>query len=157
MSQQTFQSCFNVVFRLIWSREVAQRQINVEATFFTSTSEFKALNNVVYFNVDLNNTETTLSFSTSIFTTLGNVKTTLWIWPFEKKKQKKPQGKHKVIILSFKEKSFKLNTKDSKCSSLYSPLEQEYVQKIFAKPAKILKISWIYWITKTSFKPSHIN
>ena len=29
---------------------------------------------------------TTLPFSTSIFTTLGNVETTLWIWPYEKNK-----------------------------------------------------------------------
>ena len=44
--------------------------------------------NVAYFKVDLNNVdnvETMLSFSTSIFTTLGNVETTLWTYPFEKK------------------------------------------------------------------------
>ena len=33
----------------------------------------------------LDNVETAMSFSTSILTTLGNVETTLRIWPFEKK------------------------------------------------------------------------
>ena len=32
MSQQTFQCLFDVVFRLIWRHDVAQRQINVETT-----------------------------------------------------------------------------------------------------------------------------
>ena len=44
--------------------------------------------NDVYFNVELNNVrqrQTTLCISTSIFTTLDNVETTLRIWPFRKK------------------------------------------------------------------------
>ena len=44
--------------------------------------------NDVYFNVELNNVrqrQTTLCISTSIFTTLDNVETTLRIWPFHKK------------------------------------------------------------------------
>ena len=75
LTQQTFQRRFNVVFRLIWRRDVAQRQINVETTLCTSTLKFTTFNNV----------ETTLCFSTLIWTTLGNVETTLRIWPFEKK------------------------------------------------------------------------
>ena len=89
--QQTFQRRFNVAFRLIWRRDVTQRQINVETTLCFSTLNWTTLDNV----------ETTLSFSTSIFTTLGNVETTLQIWLFEKKL--KPRFKNKIIFLSFKE------------------------------------------------------
>ena len=85
ISQQTSQRRFNVVFRLILRRDVAQHQINVEATFCTSTLCFSTLNWTLD-NVEtrLDNVETT-SFSTSIFTTLSNVETKLRIWPFEKK------------------------------------------------------------------------
>ena len=55
-----FQRCFNVVFKLIWCGDVAQRQIIVETTLCTS---------VLWM----------LPFSTTILTTLGNVKTTLRI------------------------------------------------------------------------------
>ena len=61
-------------------------------------------NNVVYFNVELNNVRqgrNKLSFLTSIFITLGNIETTLRIWPFERKI--KPWFKNKIIFLSFKE------------------------------------------------------
>ena len=37
LTQQTFQRRLNVVFRLIWRGNVAQRQINVETTLCTST------------------------------------------------------------------------------------------------------------------------
>ena len=90
-SQQTFQRRFNVAFRLIWRRDVAQRQINVETTLHTSTLKSTTFNNVettlcisTLNWTTLDNVETT-SFSTLIFTTLGNVKTTLRIWPFQKK------------------------------------------------------------------------
>ena len=53
--QQTFQRRFNVAFRLKWRRDVAQRQINVETTLCTSALKFTNFNNVVYFNVELNN------------------------------------------------------------------------------------------------------
>ena len=39
-SEQTFQRRFDVVFRLIWRRNVAQRQINVETTLSLSTLKF---------------------------------------------------------------------------------------------------------------------
>ena len=109
VSQQTFQRRFNVVFRLIWRRGVAQSEINVETTLCTSTLKFTTLNNVettLCFSTlnwtTLDNVETTLSFSTSIFTTLGNVETTLRIWPFQKKTNK-PRFKSKIIFLRFKE------------------------------------------------------
>ena len=54
-SQQTFQRRFNVAFGLIWRLDVAQRQINVETTLRTSTLKSTTFNNVVYFNVELNN------------------------------------------------------------------------------------------------------
>ena len=92
LSQQTFQRRFNIVFGLIWRRDVTQRQINVKTTLCTSTFKFTAFSNletglcISTLNwTTLDNVETTLSFSTSIFTTLGNVETTLRIWPFEKK------------------------------------------------------------------------
>ena len=44
--QQTFQRCFNVVFRLIRRRDVGQRQINVETMLCISTLEFTTSNNV---------------------------------------------------------------------------------------------------------------
>ena len=66
-TQRTFQRRFNVVFRLIWRRDVAQRQSNVETTLSTSTLKFTTLNNV----------ETTLYISTLNWTTLDNVETTL--------------------------------------------------------------------------------
>ena len=91
-TQQTFQRQFDVVFRLIWRRNVAQRQINVEATLCTSTLKFTTWNNIettfcfsTLIWTTLDNVKTALSFSTSIFTQLGNFETTFRIWPFEKK------------------------------------------------------------------------
>ena len=90
-TQQTFQRRFNVVFRLIWRCDVAQRQINVE-TLCAWTLKFTTFNNVeTTFSISmlnwttLDNIETMLSFSMSIITTLRNDETTLRIWPFEKK------------------------------------------------------------------------
>ena len=106
-TQQTFQRRFNVVFRLIWRRGVAQRQMNVEITLRTSTLKFKTLNKVetkLCFSTlnwtTLDNVETMLSFSTPIFTTLGNVEATLRIRPFGKKI--KPRFKNKIIFLNWK-------------------------------------------------------
>ena len=93
LSQQTFQRRFNIVFGLIWRRDVTQRQNNVKTTLCTSTFKFTAFNNVeTRLRVSTLNW-TTLSFSTSIFTTLR-------IWPFEKKN--KARFKNKIIFLSFK-------------------------------------------------------
>ena len=100
LSQETFQRRFNIVFGLIWRRDVTQRQINVKTTLCTSTFKFTAFSNVetglcisTLNWTTLDNVETTLSFSTSIFTTLR-------IWPFEKKN--KARFKNKIIFLSFK-------------------------------------------------------
>ena len=93
LSQQTFQRRFNIVFGLIWRRDVTQRQNNVKTTLCTSTFKFTAFNDVeTRLRVSALNW-TTLSFSTSIFTTLR-------IWPFEKKN--KARFKNKIIFLSFK-------------------------------------------------------
>ena len=107
-TQQTFQRRFNVAFRLTWRRDVAQRQIIVEATLYTSTLKFTTFNNVettlcisTLNWTTLGNVETTLCISTSVFTTLGNVETTLPIRPFHKKIN--PRFKSKLIFLSFKE------------------------------------------------------
>ena len=45
-NQETFQRRFNVAFRLIWRRDVAERYINVEATLWTSTFKFRTLSTV---------------------------------------------------------------------------------------------------------------
>ena len=94
-TQQTFQRCFNVVFWLIWRRDVEQRQINAETTLCISTLEFTTSNNVestlrisTLMWTTLDNVEATLSFSTSSFTTLVNVETMLWKWPFPKRTKK---------------------------------------------------------------------
>ena len=88
ITHQTFPRCFNVALRLIWRRDVGQRQTNVEVTLCTSTLEFSTLNNVestlsistlIWHNVEL-----TLPFSTSICKTLSHVETTLWMWPLKK-------------------------------------------------------------------------
>ena len=63
----------------------------------TSTLNLTTLNSVVYFNVDFNNVidnvETKLSFSTQIFTTLGNVETSCE-YDHLKKIKIKPQVKN---------------------------------------------------------------
>ena len=107
LTQKTFQRRFNVVFRLIWRRDFAQRQINVERTLCTSTLKFTTLNNVettLCFSrlnwTTLENVKTTLSFSTLIFATLGNVETALWIWPFEKKKKASIQKQNNILELN---------------------------------------------------------
>ena len=103
---------FNVVFRLIWRRDVVQHQINVETMLCTSTLTFTTFNNVetcvkttLYISTlnwtTLDNVKTTLSFSTSIFTTLSKVETTLQVWPFGKKI--KSWFKNKIKFSSFEE------------------------------------------------------
>ena len=107
VTQYIFRRRFSVALRLIWRRDVAHYQINIETTLCTSTLKFTTLSNAettLYISTlnwtTLDNVETTLSFSTSILRTLGNVKTTLRIWPFQKKI--KPRFKNKMIFLSFK-------------------------------------------------------
>ena len=48
---------------------------------------------------------------------------------YDHMKKNKLRGKHKIILLSFKEKLFKLNKMDWKLSSLYSAFWQEYVEE----------------------------
>ena len=57
LSQQIFQRCFNGVCRLIWRREVRQRQINVVYFNVALKNVRQRWNNVVIFNVDLHNVE----------------------------------------------------------------------------------------------------
>ena len=92
ISQQTFQRCFNVVFRLVRRRDVRPRQINVEPTLCILTLEFTMSNNVesmlcisTLIWTTLDNVETTLSFSTLICTTLVNIETAFWKWQFLKR------------------------------------------------------------------------
>ena len=105
--------------------------------------------NVIYFEVDLNNFE----FSTSISTALGKIETRLWIWQFVKNQKNKLRAKN-IIILSFKWKSFKLNTLNSNFSSLYYPFQGIYVEE-YLQTVKILKTLWICCITKAIFKQFH--
>ena len=46
LSQQTFQGCFSIVFRLALRHEVRARQISVKTMLWTSLLEFITLNNV---------------------------------------------------------------------------------------------------------------
>ena len=94
-TQQTFQRSFNVVFWLMWRRDVGQRQINVETTSCISTLKCATSNNVesslcisTLTWTALENVGTTLLFSTSSFTTLANVETMLWKWPLLKRTKK---------------------------------------------------------------------
>ena len=60
--------------------DVIQRQIKVEKTVCFNGGIYNVAQpriNAVYFNADMNNVVTKLSFSTSSFTTLVNVETTL--------------------------------------------------------------------------------
>ena len=150
--QKTFQRRFNIVFRLIWRRNVAQRQINVETTLCTSTLKFTTFNNVeTIFCISmlnwttLDNVETTLSFSTSIFTTLGNVETTLRIWPFEKKKASIQKQNN---IFELQGICWTQNLLQ------FFPILSGICKIIFAEPQKFLKHP-IYWIKKSIFKPCH--
>ena len=100
-SQQTFQRRFNVAFRLIWRRDVAQRQINVETTLSTSTLKSTTFNNVelnnvrqrrknvVVFNVDFHN--------------VGQCRNNVADMTISKKQTNKPRFKSKIIFLKFKE------------------------------------------------------
>ena len=148
IAQQTFQLRLNVVFRLIWRRNVAQRQINVETTLCPSTLKFTTFNNVETTLcistsnwTTLDNVETMFSFSTLIFTTLGNFETTLRIWPFGKK-----------IKPWFKNKIFELQRTCSTQNLHFFPTLRGICKRIFAGPYKFLKRQ-MYRITKSIFKP----
>ena len=95
----------------------------------------------------LDNVETTLSYSTSIFLTLDKVETTLRVWPFEKKI--KPPFKNKIIFFELQRKSWTQNFLH------FFPILRGICKRIFAEPQKFLKHR-MYWITKFIFKPSHL-
>ena len=101
-------SSFDVVFWLIWRRDVVQPKINVETTLSISMLEFTASNNVkstlrisTLMCATVDYVETTLSFSSSSFTTLVNVETTLWKWPFQKEQKQKTISSWMNWIQSF--------------------------------------------------------
>ena len=150
LTQQTFERRFNVVFRLIWRRDVAIRQINVEygnveiynldqrrIKVAYSKVDLKNVrqrrNNIVIFNVDFHNVGQRRN---------NVVNMTIW------KKNIKPPVKNKIIFLSFKQYA------GLKISVILCPILREICKRIFAEPWKFLKHR-IYWITKTIFKPSH--
>ena len=106
---ETFHYCHNVAVRVIWRCDVGQCQINVETTLCMSTVTFAMLNNVKSTSTLSNSTLilTTLDNletlnSASSFTTIINVETTLWIWPFKMLKSTKnivePQKKMTPLI-----------------------------------------------------------
>ena len=130
LTQGAFQRHFHVVLSLIWRRDV-WRQVSLEATLCTSALKFTTNQRCLFYFV-----QTTLSFSTSIFTTMGNVETTLWMWSFEKKVKIKPW------------------TSKTSLDSKHFSFLRGICKRIFAEPQKSLKHQ-IYWITKILFKPSH--
>ena len=77
-TQKTFQRCFNVVIWFTWRHDDND---NVKSTLKQPTF---CISMLIWTILDY--LETTLSFSTSSFTTLVNVETMLWKWPFPKKK-----------------------------------------------------------------------
>ena len=106
-TQQAFQCCFDVGFRLIWRRDVVQRNINVETTLRTSTLDSTTLDNVkstlsisTLIWRTLGNVETTLPFAMLICTTLSHLETALWMWPLKKWKNKL-RVKNIIIFLIF--------------------------------------------------------
>ena len=85
---------------VIRSPTLFQRCLLVDTTSRRGATSNQRWNNVVYFNLEiynvkqrwinvdiktLDNVETTLSFSTLIWTLLVNVEITLWKWPFLKR------------------------------------------------------------------------
>ena len=94
-----------------------------------STLEFTKLNNVKSTSsiptlltwTTSSNIKTASSFSMSIFITLRNSETTLWIWLFEKKLINKPWVKNKITSLSFQVISFKIEYAELKTSLTLFP------------------------------------
>ena len=108
--------------------------------YFTTFNDIKTMLCISTLNwTTLDNVQTTLPFSSSIFTTLR-------IWPFEKKI--KPQFKNKIMFLSFKDKA------GLKIFFIFFPILRGICKRIFAEPLKFVKHR-IYWITKSIFKSSH--
>ena len=145
LTQQTFQRCLNVVVRLICCREVEQRETNVETTLCMQTLKFTTLNNV----------ESTLSISTLILTTLDNVVTALQTRPFAK------NWKEQKYVWAFEEKQWNWICWTLSLDCYFKifltllPTLREIKRRIFAKPRKILMMSWKCCITRTVFKPFH--
>ena len=137
-TQKTFQRRFKVAFRLIWCRDGAQRQINVETTFCTSTLKLAKFSNV----------ETPLCISTLNWTTLDNVETTLRIWSFQKKKNK-PRFQKQNNIFELQGRCW------TQSFLLFFPILRAICKRILVEPQKFLKHR-IHWITKSIFKPSHL-
>ena len=81
---QIFQRCFNLLFWWIQRCDMGQRKINVETTLCISTLEFITSNNVEL-TLCISTLIWALLFSKLIWTTLVNVETTLWKWPFLKR------------------------------------------------------------------------
>ena len=132
ITQQTFQRRFNVGFRLIWRRDVAQRQINIETTLFISTLNLTALYVV----------ETTFFFLTSIFTTSKQ----RCEYDHLKKNQVSIQKQNNIFHLQ----------RICWAQNLvhFFPIWREICKRIFPEPQKFLKHR-INWIAKSIFKPSH--
>ena len=102
LTQQSFQRHFHVVLRLIWRRDVWQRQVSLEETLCTSALKFTTLknvestlsillcpSNVAIFNVDFHN----------VGQRRNNIVNVI-IW---KKVEIKPSVKNKIIFVSFKD------------------------------------------------------
>ena len=98
---------------------------------------------------------TTLSISTLILTTLDNVVTALQIRPFAK------NWKEQKYVWAFEEKQWNWICWTLSLDCYFKifltllPTLREIQRRIFAKPRKILMISWKCCITRTVFKPFH--
>ena len=97
------------------------------------------------------NVETTLPFSKSVYSTLSHIKITLWIWPLKKWKNKL-RVKNIIILLSFNKNH--LN---------WIPWTQNLLhfvplfKKNGCKAVKNLKTLWIWCVMKAVFKLIHFT
>ena len=120
-TQQTFQRRFNVVFRLIWRCNVAQRQINVKTTLCTSTLKLQRWTTSSqrrpfqrWFEQRQATSKQCFYFQHRFLQRWATLKQRCE-YDHLKKIKVKPRFKNKIIFLSFKEQL------GSKPSSFYSP------------------------------------
>ena len=132
ITQQTFQRRFKVVFRLIWRRDVAQRQINIETRLFISKLNLTTLYIV----------ETTFSFLTSIFTT-------------SKQRCEYDHLKKNQVSIQKQNNIFHLQKICWAQNLHFFPIWREICKRILPESQKFLKRR-INWITKSMFKTSHV-
>ena len=112
VTQQTFQGCFNVICRLTWRRDFRQRQISVEKLCMTTFYNVEQRQiNVVYFNIDMNNirpSQKNVAIFNVAFQNLEQRWNNIVNIIICMKMKNKSRVRSKIIVSSFKQKSFKI-------------------------------------------------